>query len=353
MRILQLHDEIWDSGIAHYALTLSEELARRNHQVQFWAPAGSYAARKARELELNVVEIDKPWFNLPRLRRLVQEGEIDVIDAHTGSAQSLAAALAFGTKIPLVRTRGDTRPAASHTLAKFLASRTQAFVAVNSRIHAELSQSFPHARVELVYPGIFSPPLVMASLLPQTPIVGLLGRLDPVKGHDDLLDAAVILHPKYPEAQFLAAGADTGKGERQAKLQWQTSYLKLDKAVKFLGHVPDAREFIARCRIGVIASTGSEAVSRACLEWMALGRPVVATKVGCLPDLVLDGQTGFLVPPGQPQALAEALGRLMENPAQAAAMGAKGKERFQQFFTLKRLAAETENLYSELIRDMA
>lgn len=352
MKILQLHDEAWDSGIAHYALTLCEELARRNHQVLFWARAGSYAAGMARKLELETLEIDTPWLNLPRLRKLVRDEEVEVINAHTGSTHSLAAALALGSRIPIVRTRGDIRAPSTHLLARFLAARTQAFIAVNSRLHAELSQAFPRARVELIYPGISSPPLAMATLLPQAPVIGLLGRLDPVKGHDDLLDAAVALTPKHPEALFLAAGADTGTGGRLAKLRWQVQYLKLDKSFKVLGHVPDAREFIARCRIGVIASTASEAVSRACLEWMALGRAVVATKVGCLPDLVADGQTGFLVAPGQPQALAEALGRLIENPAQAAAMGAKGKERFQRLFTLKRLAAETEDLYADLIRNM-
>ena len=115
-----------------------------------------------------------------------------------------------------------------------------------------------------------------------------------------------------------------------------------------LGYVPDALRFISDCRIGVVASRGSEAVSRAALEWMSLGRPVVATRVGCLPELVEDGATGLLVPPGEPAALAAALASLLEDPAFAQRLGRAGRGRFERLFTLKHFAQRTEALYQEV-----
>lgn len=348
MRILQLHDEPWDSGIAHYALTLSSELKRRGHEVHFWAALGSHAAAGAREAGLETREIPQPWLCLPRLRAEIRERGIEILNAHTGSTQALAAALAWGRKLPVIRTRADARPCARHLLARALARRTQAFIAANARIRGELLEAFPFARVELVFQGIPSAPLPAAAGLPQAPVIGILGRLDPVKGHDDFMDAAVLLHKALPQARFLAAGA--GKPERVSRLQWQIGYLKIDGALELLGRVEDPGAFIARCRVGVVASVDSEAVSRAALEWMAMGRPLVATSVGCLPDLVQDGETGFLVPPRDSQALAKAIKRLLENSAMAAEMGRKAKDRFEALFNLQRFAAQTESLYAEALR---
>jgi glycosyltransferase involved in cell wall biosynthesis len=109
---------------------------------------------------------------------------------------------------------------------------------------------------------------------------------------------------------------------------------------------------LARCRVGVVASVGSEAVSRAALEWMAAGRPVVASRVGCLPDLVIEGETGFLVPPANPRALAQALARFLQEPGLAERMGAAGRRRFDEKFSLGRFADETESLYAQVLDNL-
>lgn len=343
MKILQLHDEPWDSGIAHYALTLAQELSRRGHRVFFWAAAGSFALRKAEETGLEALGISRPWLRLPGLRRRVRDLGIEVINAHTGSSHSLAAALAWGRRSAVVRTRAEARPPASHPLARLLARRTQAFIAPNTSIRGQLRDAFPSVRVELVLPGIPAPEL---SPLPDSPVVGILGRLDPVKGHEDMLEAARLLRRRFPEARFLAAG--DGRPERLARLQG----LAHGGGMEFLGYVEDAPAFIARCRIGVVASVSSEAVSRAALEWMSLGRPLVATSVGGLPDLLAEGETGFLVPPANPRQLSQALERLLSSPDLARAMGRKARERFEGLFGLERLAAQTEELYAEALRSV-
>lgn len=349
MKILEIHDEKWDSGLAHYALTLSMELRRRGHEVHFWGAPESHAVEKARGAGLKTREISHPWLSLPGMRSEVSRLAIEIINAHTGSSHTLAVALALGTGIPVVRTRADARPPARHALARFLAARTQAYVAANTRLERLLSEAFPGARVELIFQGIAPPPA--AAPLPSLPVVGILGRLDPVKGHDDFLDAAILLHESYPQVRFLAAGG--GRPERLSRLKWQLKYLGLNGSLEFLGQVEDALAFIAGCRIGVVASVDSEAVSRSALEWMAMGRPLVATSVGCLPDLVVDGETGFLIPPADHEDMAAAVERLLEDPALAENMGRRARERFERLFAVERFAAETERLYEETIRNLS
>jgi glycosyltransferase involved in cell wall biosynthesis len=335
VNILHVTDEPWDSGIAHYALTLAGEQFRRGHRVRLWCRPGAPPGAEARRRGLEVRDLERPWLSLAELRRELRSRAIEVINAHTGTGHSLAAAASAGLPVAVVRTRGDARPPEAHALARALARRTTAFIAANTVIRRDLESSFPGSRVELIFQGIASQGAAPEA---SEPAVGLVGRLDPVKGHDDFIAAA----SRLPQARFYAAGG--GAPERLTALRKAAA-----GRVEFLGFVPDVSEFMARCRVGVVASTGSEAVSRAAREWMSRGRPLVATRVGCLPDLVEDGRTGILVPPGSPETLAAAVGALLADPAGAREMGSAGRARFERLFSLEKFVASTETLYHDLL----
>ncbi|MBI5624861.1 MAG: glycosyltransferase family 4 protein [Elusimicrobia bacterium] len=344
MRILHIEDEVWDSGISHYALTLAGALKDKGHEVHFWGRQGSVPCVKARELGLAVEEFSHPWLTLPRLRARVKAVGVEVINGHTGSSHSLAAAVSAGLGVPVVRTRGDARPPSGSPLSRALAKRTSAFIAANSLIKTQLEGAYPGSRVELVFQGLPAPP---PSPISEDRNVGIVGRLDPVKGHETLIAASGKVLAEFPSSRFLAAGS--GTAERDVLLRALAAKAGLGGSFEFLGYVPSVDEFISRCRVGVVASTGSEAVSRAALEWMSHGRPVVASRVGCLPDLVEDGVTGLLVPPGEPDALADALLQLFREPGRTLAMGAKARERFGSRFCVERFVSETERIYRDLL----
>lgn len=344
MRLLQIEDEPWDSGMAHYALTLAQELKRRGHDVYFWGKTGSPLMGQAQAAGLPVESWRQPWARLPRLRRLRRELGIELINAHTGSSHSLAAALAAFTDVAVVRTRGDVRPASKHALAQTLAERTRAFIAANSCIREDLAAAFPLARVVTIFQGLAP---LRELPLPDAPVFGILGRLDPVKGHESLMAAAALLRRKHASARVLAVGGDPSSC--RPRLDARVRELGLVDGWDFTGFVDDVSPALARCRVGVVASIGSEAVSRAALEWMSAGRPVIATGVGGLPDLVAHEQTGLLVPPNDPEALAEAMARFLEEPGLAADMGAAGLRRFRERFGLARFGDETEKLYAEIL----
>jgi glycosyltransferase involved in cell wall biosynthesis len=109
-------------------------------------------------------------------------------------------------------------------------------------------------------------------------------------------------------------------------LQNQATVLGISHAVRFLGFQESAEAFMKSCAIGVIASIGSEEISRACLEWFAVGRPVVGTLVGSIPELIEPDETGFLVAPNDSAALAHAILTLLRAPHQKEVMGRKAHQ---------------------------
>ncbi|MDD5304453.1 MAG: glycosyltransferase, partial [Elusimicrobia bacterium] len=216
-----------------------------------------------------------------------------------------------------------------------------AFIAVNRSLEAALKFAFPGAKVARVAQGIEGP--AQAAELPAGPVAGMVARFDKVKGHEIFIDAIARLKTKVPGLRARCAG----EGRLLERLRWQLKPAGLEGVVEFPGRAADKWAFMAACRVGVVPSLGSEAVSRSALEWMASGRPVIASSVGGLPDLVEDGVTGLLVPPGDSAALAEALASLLLDPEKAEALGRAGRERWEREFGLDVFYEETQRIYDE------
>jgi len=343
--IVHLEDEPWDSGIAHYAVTLAAEQARRGHAVAVWGLKESPVLKQAAAQGLPTrgwTEGPLGWAEIPALRRELAKLAPKIVNAHTGSAHALALMI-VPKGAAVIRTRGDARPAVATSLTSWSARRTAAFIAANTAISGQLLAAFPKSTVRIVTQGIDGPD--DAAPMPGPPFVGMIARMDPVKGYGVLMDAAQILKPVVPGLRLRCAG----EGQLLERLRWQLKPQGLEGTVSFLGRVADKWSFLAGCRLGVVASTGSEAVSRAALEWMAAGRPLIATNVGGLPDLVVDGVTGLLVPPGDAETLAAAVRSLIENPERAEEMGRAARERWEESFSLSPFYRSTEKVYAEAI----
>lgn len=330
--------------MAHYALTLAVEQERNGHRVEFWGRADSPVLVEARRLGLAV----RGWdggvggaLSWGSQRREAGKFAPRVINAHTGSAHTTALVLAAQRPCAVVRTRGDARLPKGGALARLVAGRTDAFIAVNRTLEGAFKSLFPGARVARVAQGIEGPS--EAAALPGAPVAGMVARFDKVKGHEILLDAAARLKAAVPGLRVRCAG----EGRLLERLRWQLKPAGLEGVVEFPGRVADKWSFMSACRVGVVPSLGSEAVSRAALEWMSLGRPVVASSVGGLPDIVEDGVTGLLVPPGDAKALAEALSSLLGDPGKAEALGRAGRARWESEFGLTTFYEETQRVYDE------
>jgi sugar transferase (PEP-CTERM/EpsH1 system associated) len=176
-------------------------------------------------------------------------------------------------------------------------------------------------------------------------IVGTVGRLVPVKDQATLLEAVALLRGEGTQVAALLAG----DGPLSGRLRQQAEALGISADVHLLGHRPDVELVLAALDVFVLPSL-SEGLSNTILEAMATGLPVVATRVGGADELVIDGVTGILVPPGAPVQLAAALAGILRDPAQRDRMGHAARRRAESEFSLPVVIRTYQDLYEELAR---
>ena len=141
-----------------------------------------------------------------------------------------------------------------------------------------------------------------------------------------------------------------GEGSRKNELKALAAKLGLGEDVIFYGFTADIPSFLATIDVFVLPSL-YEGLGVAAIEAMAAGKPVIATRVGGLPELVEDGVTGFLVPPGDSEALANSISRLLSREELMEQMGRNGWERVQRHFTMEQMAKKNEDYYYELLQE--
>jgi len=178
-------------------------------------------------------------------------------------------------------------------------------------------------------------------LKPEEKAVIVIANLIPYKGHSDLLGATATALKEVPEMRLLVVGEDRGIGPH---LKRQAAELGILPSVRFLGQRGDVPELLAASDLSVLASH-EEGFSNVILESMAAGLPVVATDVGGNREAIVEGETGRLVPPRNPAALAARIVDLLKDPPKAQLWGEKGRKRVGEFFTVEKMVAEHLKLY--------
>jgi len=240
-----------------------------------------------------------------------------------------------------------------------LARCTDALVAVSGRIRDELVDLGvgKAERWHVIVPGIelssflaVPPPEVpraepgplrcLVGLDAKVPLVGVVGRLAPVKDHATLLRAFVEVNGAHLVL--------VGDGELRSALEADARRLGLADRVHFAGWVSDVPAVLADLDV-VALSSRNEGTPLALMEAAAAARPVVATAVGGVPDVVEDGRTGLLVPPGSPHLLAGALRLILNQPERQVELGNAARARARQRFGAERMVAETAALYRALL----
>jgi sugar transferase (PEP-CTERM/EpsH1 system associated) len=171
-----------------------------------------------------------------------------------------------------------------------------------------------------------------------------VSRLEPVKDLATLLKALAIARRARPDLRLRVVG----DGSERANLEGLARSLGLEEAVSFLGERRDVAEVLSTASAFVSSST-TEGVSLTLLEAMAVGLPVVATAVGGNPEVAVEGVTAFLVPPGDPEALASAIVANAGDPARAAEMGRAARARVESRFDVRQMVRAYEGVYEEIL----
>lgn len=291
---------------------------------------------------------------LRRLASLVKSYAVELIHCNATWRLAIYATTVgrrLGIPVVLHVRVADSEPWKDRLLAR-LATR----VIVNSDAVARRFRTAPPGRVVRIYNGIdvdrFAPGAAPAGLRaslelpPQVPVVGSVGRLVSFKGYDDLLEAAAIVRRADTTIHWVLVG----DGELRAALERRCRELGLERLVRFTGWRDDVREYLALFELFVLPSRG-EHFGRVLVEAMAMAKPVIATNAGGVPEIVADGQTGLLVPPAAPDALASAVLAMIRDPARAAQMGAAGRRRAISQFGLARHVEAVVELYRQTLPD--
>jgi glycosyltransferase involved in cell wall biosynthesis len=181
---------------------------------------------------------------------------------------------------------------------------------------------------------------------PSSALIVQVGRLTPQKGFDTLLLALVRIRAAFPSVRTLLVG----DGPDRPALESLASRLGIDDCVQFLGYRTDVIDILTAAELVTVPSR-SEGMPYTLLEAMGLGRPVVASRIPGIIEVVQDGHTGILIPPNDPAALASAALRVLRNPQSAATFGAHAKTHTLTYFTAERMARSLTDLYTVLLSE--
>ena len=253
------------------------------------------------------------------------------------------------------------RSAALLALERILSSRTDAFVAVSYAERDALVTTgvAPPERISVVHNGVdlahFGPQQAGSPSREATrsnlgiPVDALLttmvSRLYRPRDFETLLIAFRQVREAMPSARLLIVG----DGPYRKRVEELVNGLWLGQHVVLAGQRRDVPVVLATSDLAVHATSGWEGMGLSILEAMAAGLPVVASRVGGIPEAVIDGETGLLVPPGSPGALASALLRLLQDPRESQRLGTSGRARAEALFSLPRMVAETAAVYDRVL----
>jgi len=369
MRILQLVSCRGWSSDAYWAARVSAELERAGHDVTLVCKRGSEARVIERARESGVGRIEtlglasgmKPVADARDLRRLVGWlGGADVVHVHRGKEHWMAAAAnrVSRTPRPLVRTRHIVQPIRPHALNRWLYARaTSLVVTVTEAIRRQYIAAdlvSPDRVVAMpggvdltrFHPRVDGAPLRRAlGVAPEVPLVGLVSGLRVMKGHRVAIEAAGRLCRAGRPVHLLFVG----QGRREAQIRDAIARAGLGDRISLLGFVPDPPAVMARLDIALYAAIESDGMSRVLFEYLAVGKPVIASRVGVVPEVLEDGTTALLVPAGDAGALAGAISRLLDDARLGPALGAAGAALARTSLSGAHVAEQLSRYYAALI----
>lgn len=297
------------------------------------------------------------------LIRQMREREIDILHTHKVGSNFWGALIA--PRVPV-----DVFVAHEHTwsfegnlkrrlIDRFVIARqADAFVAVSRADRRRMIEieKVPPTIARFIPNGIPDPGKAASGrdvraelgIDPERPLVGMVATLRPQKAYDVLIRAAAELRREIPDVAILIVGGEEDAGTREKeRLQGLIDDLGLTGTVTLLGFRPDVFDIVSALDVACLSSD-FEGSPLSVMEYMEAARPVVATRVGGVPDLIVEGETGLLVEPQDPPGLAAALAALLRDPERARAMGLAGRARRRSEFSIEATTQAVENLYLEL-----
>ncbi len=287
-----------------------------------------------------------------RFARLVRNLGASLVHAHL---PSMGAVARLTSRVPVVYTEHNI--AASYRRPARLAnrvtySRNAAVISVSDAVAASIA-SYPSPLKRVIPNGVYigdidtSEVRAELGLHNHEHLIVHVGNIRPMKGHRTLVLAANRLLAQRRDVRFVSIGGEKEAGDLN-DIRKAAAELGITDRISFLGRREDAVRFIAAADV-YVSPADVEGLPVTILEALAVARPVVATSVGGVPGIIGHEETGLLVPPGDPEALAAGIGRLLDSPQLAAALGEQGRALVESEYGLEAMVRATEAVYTEVL----
>lgn len=368
-------------GAQRSLLSLIEGLDRSRFRPMVVCPQPGFLSGKAEELGVQVhilpiydfVFTSNPlrlvhqawrlWSNVFMLRRLLRREKVDLVHVNCFKVGPPYAIAAWVLGIPCIwhiREILITSPFRKKVLVEMIRSLPHRVIAVSEACAAPFRRgNRGHSKIRVIYNGIDGEAFRTQAdaqairtefgLASDTPLVGCVGQLIPWKGQDDFLRVAARVLSDFPEATFLIVGEEVESHQGfQAVLEELALTLGIRDRVIFTGFRQDAASLLASMDVFLHCAVQPDPLPRVILEAMALGKPIVATDTGGIPELIEEGRTGFLAPARDVDSLAKATISLLSDRELAGRMGEAASERVQERFSLSQHVQAVMQMYDQL-----
>ena len=367
IKVLNIISDSNIGGAGKCVIYFCKTYNKKEFDVSVVVPKDSVLIAELKKTNVKIIEVDglkdksldfKAFF---KLRKIIKEVKPDIVHTHASSIARLAARFVPGTKI--IFTRHSVFPVSEkikHNPGRFIYKTaneltTDKIIAVAEAAKENLTDGgINDSIIEVVLNGVEKLPSTSQKekdelkkkykISPDEKVIGILARLNKVKGHEYFIDAAKIILDKNVKAKFLILGT----GDEEQYLKQKVKDLKLDDKIIFTGFIKNVKDFVNIFDVQVNCSYGTEATSLALLEGMSIGVPAVVTNYGGNPGVIKEGENGFLVPIKSPEETANAILKLIQDDELYKKISKRSIEIYNEKFTIDVYTRNIERVYKEV-----
>jgi len=366
-KILHIVEDLKVGGLEKVLASIVLSLDPSKYDVQVWCLArGGKIAQALIEKGMSVRILQmKSYYNplnIVRLALIMKRERFHLIHTHGYFAGTFGRLAAFLARVPVIITHvhstyynyGKRNLLIERFLSYFtdriicVSQAVESFVTVNERIRSE--------KTCLIYNAVVPPDHLLndhqrkqirtsLGFYSEAIIIAVVASLTANKGHGILLEAFAQVFRSHPSIRLLIVG----DGPLREQLETEVQRQKTAAAIVFTGIRNDVFELLQASDIFVLPSIIREGLSLALIEAMSVSLPVIGTEIGGIPEVIEDGESGFLVSPGSSEQLAEALKKLVNDQALRTGMGLRGRQMYEEKFTLPRMIRQIETLYDHFL----
>ena len=369
MKIIQvLNSPNWSAASA-YCINVSYELMKLGHDILVMTEPGkpleeakSLGIPCDDKLRLNEHSLEAYVFAMKHLKKTFRAFKPDIISAHMNECSwmpGFVAKMSFPSAV-VARVRADIATPNKNIFNLYVNHKWTDHIICSSQLHKDIcckNLFLCDDKISVIYGSVdakkFNPNIYCENIRQELNlekddfVVCLLGRLSPVKGHEYALKAISLLKDLSTKVKLLCIGYESER--TVAWLKGEAERLGISDRLVCINKCDNLPAVLNCVDVGIITSLGSEANSRATLEYMACGKPVVVTNVGVLPELVINGLNGYVVEKGNSEEMSDALKILVSDKDLRFEMGLASRIRVEENFTLEQFGKEMERIYKKLL----